>query len=80
MTRGERDTLRGLIHLAWPHRHDPERARRHAALIVEWWEFGRYAGRLRRRQKELDDLVELLRRTDPASVSHDRKGVARDAA
>ncbi len=33
-----------------------------------------------RRLPTVDDLVGLLRRTDPASVSHDRKGVADDAA
>jgi hypothetical protein len=77
LTRSEREVLRGLVHLAWADRHDEALARRNAARIVDWWLWGRYAGRARRREVDLERLLELLRRTD---VGHHREEVADRAA
>lgn len=94
MTAIEQAQLRALVYDAWPHRGTPE-LDRHIERIVDWgtlrWlttidlramrldALGAVETELRRR-KSIDQIVELLRRTDPATVDHYREDVAADAA
>jgi hypothetical protein len=78
----EKAELLALVLQAWPYRHGPY-ARDAAEAIVDWHEtlplrrlertLERAAAESKRQRTDLDELAELLRRTDPNSVRESRR-------